>query len=102
LKAEKKAARKYIGGAIPAPKSPLSLLQKENESIEDVSPPSNAVDMDIRIKGTISNKTERQEVNSWTVSGREAEALHMEEEESDEDSSEDEVKDPLQKMLQSG
>ena len=38
---------------------------------------------------------------TWTVSGKEAEALHMEEEDSDE-SSEEDVKDPLQKLLQSG
>ena len=58
--------------------------------------------MDIKIKGQITAKSKRQDVNSWTLSGKEAEALHMEEEDSDENSSEEEVTDPLQKMLQSG
>ena len=51
----------------------------------------------------VSSKKKRQDVTSWTISGREAEALHMEEEDSDDNSNDDEeVKDPLQKMLQSG
>ena len=77
LKAEKKAARKNVCGTIPAPKSPSSPLRKGNESIEDVSALINAGDMDIRIKGNLSTKNKRQELNSWTVSGIEAEALSL-------------------------
>ena len=102
LKAEKKAARRNVYGTIPTLKSPSSILSKDNESIEDVSASINAGDMDIKIKGHITAKSKRQDVNSWTLSGKEAEALHMEEEDSDENSSEEEVTDPLQKMLQSG
>ena len=104
LKAEKKAARKNVRGVLPATTSPTALMSQANiptdDSLGTIS--NNARNLDKQTTGNIPRKTKKQDVNSWTLSGIEAEALHMEEEESDENSSEDDVKDPLQKMLQSG
>ena len=107
LKAEKKAAKKNGGGVLPAQYSPTSLSRNQNDS---TSTPSQSIpntienDLDIRFNDSIKKKSRRkEEITSWTVAGKEAEALHMEEEDSDENSNEDdEIKDPLQKMLQSG
>ena len=107
LKAEKKAAKKNGGGGLPAQYSPTPLSRNQNDS---TSTPSQSIpntienDLDIRFNDSIKKKSRRkEEITSWTVAGKEAEALHMEEEDSDENSNEDdEIKDPLQKMLQSG
>ena len=64
-------------------------------------------DLDITFKDNI-----QRNVSSWTLTGREAEALHMEEEDEEvgsddagvggENSDDQDTTDPLQKLLQSG
>ena len=107
LKAEKKAARKNGSSYSSSSNSPTqsSLPYEKDKFHEEISGSTiNSIDciQDTRNKH-ITTKNKKQEVTSWTISGREAEALHLEEEESDDNSSQDEEpKDPLQKMLQSG
>ena len=96
MKAEKKAKKNWSGD-INLP-SPLSVPEKTYNSEDEVN--CNDVDaVKIQIKDTIGLAKRKE--TSWTVSGKEAEALHMEEEDG-EGNSEDEIKDPLQKLLQSG
>ena len=97
MKAEKKAKKNGSGNINPL--SPLTVSAKTLNSEDEVNY-DNTDDIEIQIKDTIG-LAKRKETKSWTVSGKEAEALHMEEEDSD-GNSEEEVKDPLQKLLQSG
>ena len=129
MKAEKKAAKKNGNGAtitlvsdIPTPPSPPSLSSQKfplqhghgGDSGPDATPAGQyAGDAKYVDIGSITQKKKgkKQEPKEWTLSGREAEALHMSEEEGysdegqqgQENSNErDGVKDPLQRMLQSG
>ena len=126
MKAEKKAAKKNGNGAtimsvsdIPTPPSPPSLslnVPLQHSHKEDYGSDAtaaghitaNAKDKD---GGSFiqKRKSKKQESKEWTLSGREAEALHMSEEDDsdegqhgEENSNESGVKDPLQRMLQSG
>ena len=107
LKAEKNAAKKNGNGTtdIIIPKAPtppylstnFDQSEREMQRYANSSNPPNT-----KIKQGNQNKSKETQIKSWTVAGREAEALHMEEDDSSENSNDDEVKDPLQKMLQSG
>ena len=104
LKAEKRAAKKNGNGfgKIPHPPPPPSLSEKSSDFKEKTQEEDSLTSTPtIRFKDNIKNK--RQEITSWTISGKEAEALHMEDEDSDGDPKNiDEMTDPLQRMLQSG
>ena len=99
LKAEKKAKK---NGSTNISQSSTAASEKNFYSSEELHPTNfkDSTKIDIEDKDN-SASTKRTETTTWTVSGKEAEALHMEEEDSD-GSSEDDVKDPLQKLLQSG
>lgn len=104
LKAEKKAAKKNGSSYSSSSNSPTqsSLPYEKDKFPEEISGSTiNSIDciQDTHAKH-VSTKNKKQEVTSWTISGREAEALHLEEEESDDNSSQDEEpKDPLQKNI---
>ena len=98
LKAEKKAKK---NGSTNISQSTTAASEKNFYSSDELHPThfKDSTKIDMQDKDC-SVSTKRIET-TWTVSGKEAEALHMEEEDSD-GSSEDDVKDPLQKLLQSG
>ena len=96
LKAEKKAKKNGSGNVNN--QDNFSFSTKDIASSDELS--NDSTNVDIHVKDTV-DQMKRKEPTTWTVSGKEAEALHMEEEDS-EGNSEDDVKDPLQKLLQSG
>ena len=96
LKAEKKAKKNGSGNVNN--QDNFSFSTKDITSSDELS--NDSTNVDIHVKDTV-DQMKRKEPTTWTVSGKEAEALHMEEEDS-EGNSEDDVKDPLQKLLQSG
>ena len=96
LKAEKKAKKNGSGNVHN--QDNFSFSTKDITSSDELS--NDSTNVDIHVKDTV-DQIKRKEPTTWTVSGKEAEALHMEEEDS-EGNSEDDVKDPLQKLLQSG
>ena len=64
-------------------------------------------ELDITFKDNIQRSDNVQRKEHWTLTGREAEALHMEEEDneaggSNSNSPKSDTSDPLQKLLQSG
>ena len=106
LKAEKKAAKRNGNGTtdiIPKAPTPPYLSTNFDQSEREMQRYANSSNPpNTKIKQGNQNKSKETQIKSWTVAGREAEALHMEEDDSSENSNDDEVKDPLQKMLQSG
>ena len=96
LKAEKKAKKNGSGNVNN--QDNFSFSTKDIASSDELS--NDSTNVDIHVKDTV-DQMKKKEPTTWTVSGKEAEALHMEEEDS-EGNSEDDVKDPLQKLLQSG
>ena len=98
LKAEKKAKK---NGSTNISQTTTATSEKNFYSSDELPPThfKDSTKIDMQDKDC-SVSTKRIET-TWTVSGKEAEALHMEKEDSD-GSSEDDVKDPLQKLLQSG
>ena len=96
MKAEKKAKKNGSGNVNN--QDNFSFSTKDIASSDELS--NDSTNVDIHVKDTV-DQMKRKEPTTWTVSGKEAEALHMEEEDS-EGNSEDDVKDPLQKLLQSG
>ena len=93
LKAEKKAKKNGSGNVNN--QDNFSFSTKDIASSDELS--NDSTNVDIHVKDTV-DQMKRKEPTTWTVSGKEAEALHMEEEDS-EGNSEDDVKDPLQKLL---
>ena len=98
LKAEKKAKKNGSPNILQSSTSAAENFYSSDELHQTNYKDSTKIDIQDK-DGSASTK--RMETTTWTVSGKEAEALHMEEEDSD-GSSEDDVKDPLQKLLQSG
>ena len=99
LKAEKKAKKNGSGNNSQTSSSSST---KHFNSSDEISQTNNYNSSKLDIQGEDDLPQDRKkEITTWTVSGKEAEALHMEEEDSD-GSSEEDVKDPLQKLLQSG
>ena len=110
-KADKKAERRRE--RVETEDSPPS--EKVVPRLHQEKQPANVIeeDMDIKFKDTLPQRRREEGLASWTLSGREAEALHMEEDddEDEDDKQESETSrrgasggphEPLRDILQSG
>ncbi len=110
-KADKKAERRRE--RVETEDSPPS--EKVVPRLHREKQPANVIeeDMDIKFKDTLPQRRREEGLASWTLSGREAEALHMEEDddEDEDDKQESETSrrgasggphEPLRDILQSG
>merc|ERR1711915_554650 len=89
----------------------ISRSRKESPEVQAYEPKNgtkNSIDSNVKIidddiEIVLKDTVPKKSVDSWVISGKEAEALHLEEEDfTDEEEVESDEEDPLKKIIQSG